>query len=99
MTYRPLPDSLTIGLSTIDGLGLIATEVIKENTELGLFHYYVNKTEIIRTPLAGFVNHSDTPNCIKTKGGYIDCNRSYLVTIRDIQPGEELTLKYDLYKI
>jgi SET domain-containing protein len=51
--------------------------------------------EIIRTPLGGFYNHSETPNCIK----YEKDNRFYLKTISDIEEGEELTVKYTLYNI
>ena len=44
----------------------------------------------IRTPLGGFLNHSDSPNCIdEYVGGIVN-----LVTIRDIEEGEELTMDY-----
>ena len=36
--YRPLPSYLTIKSSKIDGLGLFATENIKESTSLGISH-------------------------------------------------------------
>jgi len=41
---------------------------------------------------ARFINHSCLPNCrIERKGG-----RPYVVSLRDIAPGEELSYDYDL---
>ena len=50
---------------------------------------------MFRTPLGGFLNHSDTPNCQKIE---VD-GRYYIQTLRDIKEGEELTLKYTLYNV
>tara|TARA_B100000029_G_scaffold253658_1_gene250541 strand:+ start:459 stop:752 length:294 start_codon:yes stop_codon:yes gene_type:complete len=94
--YRPLPKEITIKKSKIDGLGLFAIEDIPKDTSLGLSHVKVNG-EYIRTPLGGFYNHSDDPNCethIDTIG-----KNMFLLTIKDIKKGEELTAKYTLYKI
>jgi len=71
---------------------------LKQGTNLGTSHIKI-KDELIRTPLGGFVNHSDDPNCIKTKlhtDNYIKYN---LVTIKDITGGEELTVKYTFYNM
>ena len=38
--YRPLPSSLTIKQSEINGLGLFATEDIPEKTLLGVTHVF-----------------------------------------------------------
>ena len=92
--YKPLPDFVTIKKSPISGLGLFTTEPIKANTNIGVILIEHND-EIIRTPIGGFGNHSDNPNCEKRK--YID--RWNLVTKRDIQRGEELTWTYTLYEI
>ena len=92
--YRPLPKSLTIKNSSIDGLGLFATTDIPKKTSLGLSHIKLNG-EYIRTPLGGFYNHSDDPNCeTYTKGEFM-----FLKTIKDIKNNEEITAKYTLYKI
>ena len=50
MTYKPLPDSLTIKPSSINGLGLFATQDIKNGTQLGITHILISD-EIIRSPL------------------------------------------------
>mgnify|MGYP003652528202 FL=1 len=39
MTYQPLPDSLTIKPSKINGLGLFAIKTIPKNTDLGMTHF------------------------------------------------------------
>ena len=107
--YRPLPDTLSVGRSEIEGLGLFAVEEIPVGTTLGITHVENKEFENgwIRTPLGGFVNHSDDPNCEKVKLTFTneDHQPSYnfskwnLVTIKDIKQGEELTLKYTFYKI
>jgi len=94
MTYKPLPKSLTIKPSGIEGLGLFASEDIKAGTQLGVTHIIISD-EIIRLPLGGFINHTDNPNCVR-----IDvANKSYLHTLKDIKQDEELTLKYVMYSI
>ena len=92
MNYRPLPESLTIKPSSIEGLGLFATQTIPKNTDLGMIHFSYGEL-IIRTPLGGFINHSDKPNCKK-----LDLEDEWhLKTTKEIKAGEELTLKYTLY--
>ena len=94
MNYRPLPKSLTIKASDIEGLGLFATQDIKAGTQLGVSHIIISD-EIIRLPLGGFINHTDNPNCIRINVA----NKSYLHTLNDIKQGEERTLKYVMYRI
>ena len=93
--YRPLPPYLTISPSSVEGLGLFATEPIKKSTNLGISHVYDRfmPNGYIRTPLGGFINHNDTPNC-KT---FEDGRFLYITTLTDIKEGEELTLKYTFY--
>jgi len=95
--YKPLDDRLTIKSSGIDGLGLFAEEEISVGENLGVSHVYDErfKNKFIRTPLGGFINHSDTPN-VKA---YIDADFRYIKTIRHIKAGEELTLRYNLYNV
>lgn len=103
-TYRPLPDSVTIRNSKTEGLGLFAKKRIKAGHSLGVSHIEIKYSDMsddgammIRTPLGGFINHSEEPNCIRIKSSMYDC--WYLVTLREIKPREELTLKYTLYKL
>ena len=57
----------------------------------------VHYTQLIRTPLGGFINHSENPNCELIE----DENDEYkrLQTISKIEEGKELTLKYSLYNM
>ena len=96
--YKPLPEGLRIEKSKIQGYGLFTLLFIKERTNLGISHIKI-KDELIRTPLGGFLNHSDDPNCEKIKlhtENYIKYN---LVTIKDIEGGDELTVKYTFYNV
>ena len=98
MTYRPLPKQVTIKESVIDGLGLYSTESLYPGQYLGITHVANGRFEngYIRTPLGGFINHSDTPNCEVRE----DVDRSLMLfTLRQILPNEELTLKYNLYEV
>jgi len=63
--YKPLPSNLTIHTSSIHDCGIFAKEDISEQTDLGMTHVELGKL-ILRTPLGGFLNHSDTPNCVKS---------------------------------
>ena len=97
--YRPLPENLTIDKSKIEGLGLFAIKDIDQNTNLGISHVKYNSINFdqgyIRTPIGGFLNHSENNNCsLINKGDY-----KYLKTIKDIKIGEELTTKYTLYQL
>ena len=98
MTYRPLPKQVTIKQSEIEGLGLYSTESLYPGQYLGITHVANDRFEngYIRTPLGGFINHSDTPNCEVRED--VDSNLM-LFTLRQILPNEELTLKYNLYKV
>lgn len=94
--YRPLPEFLTIKESNIEGLGLFSLGIINKGTNLGVTHVRNSdfKNGLIRTPLGGFINHSEDPNCETVGIG----NNIYLMTLKDILPDEELTLRYKLYK-
>ena len=93
MNYNPLPTCCTIRPSWIEGLGVFAVKEIRQDTELGVSHIEF-ENELYRTPLGGFINHSDKPNCVRIKNG----NKWLLKTIKDIFPNQELTLNYVLYK-
>jgi SET domain-containing protein len=51
----------------------------------------------IRTPLGGFINHSEEPNCYLVLSQDWDDYRVYnLMTLCEIQEGDEITLNYDM---
>ena len=105
--YKPLPNSLTIKTSKVNGLGLFAKEDIAQGTNLGMSHIKI-ADQIIRTPLGGFINHANDPNCVKVellmtneynpKQKY-DYKKWNLITLKNIKEGEELTLRYTFYNI
>jgi hypothetical protein len=100
--YKPLPESLTISTSGIDGLGLFAKAGVAQGTNLGMSHLKMSET-IFRTPLGGFINHSNDHNCVKVELNMTNQKFNYqkwnLVTTRDIKKGEELTTQYTFYKV
>ena len=63
--YKPLPFGLTIKSCSIQGLGVFTAIAIKQGTNLGMSHLQFG-SEIIRTPLGGFLNHSDNPQVSRT---------------------------------
>ena len=94
-TYRPLPLGVTITKSGIDGLGLHATTNLNAGTVLGETHVLVHnrdRHEWVRTPLGGFINHSDTPNCYIC----VEEQHNVLHTVTTVGAGEELTVCYRL---
>ena len=94
MTYQALPDGLFINSSQVAGQGIFTNKALEIGTDLGMSHLIIGD-EIIWTPLGGFINHSDTPNCEK----YMIDNRYYVRVIRSIVPMEELFLKYTFYTV
>ena len=89
MTYKPLPAYLTIKPSKINGLGLFTLTDIDKGVNLGMSHIIDTPTlDTIRTPLGGFINHSEVPNL-----------KYFIYTIVDIPMGSELTLKYEWYEV
>ena len=57
--------------------------------------HHIIRGDYIRTPIGGFYNHSDNPNVVRVTENKI----CYLMTIRDIEAGEEITGKYNLYEV
>ena len=105
--YKPLPKELRLGFSKIHDIGLFAKEKINRGRNLGISHIQIGK-ELFRTPLGGFINHSDNPNCTKsmariTNAADLTLKTDYkiwrLFTLEDIKKDEELTLTYTFYKL
>lgn len=95
--YLPLPEYLTIKNSEIHGLGLYATQKIEAGVNLGITHVKDSRPQFeggyIRTPLGGFFNHSENPNCEVIS----DDEFIYIKTLIEIEPGVEITCFYTLY--
>ena len=100
--YKPLPKELRLGFSKIHDIGVFAKEKIPKGTNFGMTHLQVSES-LVRTPLGGFLNHSEDPNCEKVKLYFKsdkgDFTKWNLVTIKDIKAKEELTLTYTFYKL
>jgi len=98
--YNPLPEYLTIGPSNIHGAGILAKEDIPGEVVIGITHVYDTNFQhnYVRTPLGGFINHSENPNCELVEDEGSDDYKK-LKTLKKIKQGEELTLKYSLYEI
>ena len=96
--YKPLPDEVTVGESEIDGLGGFATQNIEEAVDMGSTHIKVPMIAgYMRTPLGGFINHSEEPNCYLVLSQDWDDYRVYnVMTLCEIQEGDEITLNYDM---
>lgn len=92
-TYKPLPHGVTIKESKIEGLGLFAWDNMPAGYDFGETHVFAvstNRREWVRTPLGGFINHSENPNCyINTEG-----EERRLYSVRPIKSGEEITVYY-----
>ena len=97
--YKPLPEYLAIGPSDIHGAGIIAREDIPAGIEIGITHIYDPDFEddYIRTPLGGFINHSEEPNCEVKENESKEWRILY--TTERIAQGKELTIEYTLYKL
>ena len=107
LKYKPLPDEVEISCSPIEGMGIFAKKGIGQGTNLGMTHIKIGE-KLIRTPLGGFLNHSDDANCVKAELRMfneddptkpLNYKKWNLVTIKDIKQGEELTLNYTFYDV
>ena len=93
---------LELKKSPLHGLGVFATEFIPKGTRIEVGHYFVwknKKWKNLRTPYIAFVNYDENPNSVlrlnleKSEFGIHNVH----ITNKDIQIGEEITLKYSWY--
>tara|TARA_B100000767_G_C19666251_1_gene493243 strand:+ start:497 stop:868 length:372 start_codon:yes stop_codon:yes gene_type:complete len=100
LSYRPLPNFLTISKSKIEGVGVFAIENIAKGTDLGMSHIFDSRFPdgYIRLSLGGFINHHEIPNCkavIFNKDDEIgEIKHIRMLTNKEIIKGEELTVRY-----
>jgi len=116
-SYTPLSSYFIIQDSIIHGKGIFCkiplfTRGFKykyEDLRKFMSHVYVENrllegsfdSKLYRTPLGGFINHSDTPNCTINEIVYSSIRTPdfrvteyYLHPLRDIEEGEEITVNY-----
>ena len=95
--YKPLPDCLTIKESTVSGLGIFTTEDVEKNYDFGTSHIKVPPIlTYIRTPIGGFLNHSEKSNTIIVQLADWDDYKIYnLISTCKINKGQEILLDYD----
>ena len=81
---------------------MLGQKVILPNTTIGhIFaetkpHLRKEEDGYYRTPLGGFGNHSDDPNCSKL---LMEDGSWWITTNQEIMAGEEITWGYTLYEI
>ena len=103
--WRPLPDSITIKESKIEGLGVFATKDLSSETDLGISHVYDNRfpDNYIRLPLGAFINHHEMPNCkavvSESHESLGEIKHIRIITDKEVLSGEELTLNYIINKL
>lgn len=86
---------LSVKKSKIHGNGLFANEPIKKGDTIGVAHQILNTSNhkvFIPTAIVGSnYNHSkNNPNAENVNDG----NKRYLVALKDIKPGTEITANY-----
>ena len=96
--YDPLPSSVKIKKSDIHGHGIFAKEDIKSKTDLGSTHIkYPMIVGYVRTPMGGFINHSEKPNChLIISQDWDDFIIYNVVTHKKILKDEEILLDYEV---
>ena len=109
--YKPLPKFLTIKKSPIEGLGLYATDDIIR-TPLGGFYNHSNEPNVRRVISDNLPNLKcgdpidDSLDMTKIPDGKASRENLYpnvvgkymfIVSIKDIKAGDELTANYNLY--
>lgn len=104
--YRPLHGFFEVKNSDIEGQGLFVKEdrYLLQGPCPVMTHIEVkvgSSSRFFRTPVGGFINHSDNPNCklVKTLSDSLPYNYYHLEVLRAIKGGEEVTLNYNEVKI
>ena len=103
--WHPLLHGLTVGKSKIQGLGIFTTQVLPANFDLGISHVFHPgfPDNYIRTPLGGFINHHEIPNCkavLRQSDPEVGTLKHIrIITQKEIQAGEEITVKYIINKL
>ena len=103
--WHPLKSCLTIAKSKIEGLGVFFFFFIPEKTDIVMSHFFTISfpDTYIRTPLGGFINHHEIPNCSAefrdTDPTIGKIKHIRIITQKRLAAGEELTVKYVINKL
>ena len=100
--YKPLPIYLKVLPSDIHGYGLFTDAYVEKGWVIGITHvkHQLFPQGWLRTPLGGFYNHSDKPNCILVDGTLTDGTEvKRLKALKTLAPDTELTTEYSLYAL
>ena len=95
--YSPIPPELERLKSDIDGEGIFVTDNFSKLNNI-ITHVVVRSLGLVsRTPVGGYLNHSENPNCtlIMSDGNY-DVEIYCIKLLRDVVKEEELTLDYEI---
>ena len=107
--YRPLPDELTIKHSPIEGLGLFAAKEIKANNHSDTPTIQRLVSNVLPTlkfgdPIDPTVkakkfndNDDNLENMYYNLLEKPDAKYFFMVSIKDLKPGDELCANYNLY--
>ena len=95
--YDPLPSNLKIAKSLIHGHGIFAKFEINKGVDLGSTHIKMPMIfGYVRTPLGGFVNHSEKNNCeLFVKEDWDDYLIYNIITTQKIKKNSEILLNYE----
>ena len=94
--YQALPSRLHVKDSPVAGQGIFALEEIPVGMVLGMSHIIIDDV-IYRTPLGGFINHSEKPNChLIISQDWDDFIIYNVVTHKKILKDEEILLDYEV---
>lgn len=90
--HSPLPDNVYIDKSPLHGMGIFAKISVPKGYDFGITHVADTRFTdgFVRTPMGGFVNHSNHPNT--TMVIKEDIIRMYAA--KDVRKDEELTVDY-----
>lgn len=90
--HSPLPGNVYIDKSAIHGMGIFARVDIPKGYNFGITHVADERFPdgYIRTPLGGFINHSNDPNVEM----YEIEDFLRMRTVKAVNKGDELTVDY-----
>ena len=87
-----IPTFIAVERSPIHGVGIFAQQEIPAKTNIGAAQIKKPDGSYSITGLGKYHNHSDSPTCYNE----LRSGTRYLISRRDLNPGEEITIDYRL---